>query len=97
MTSNQLLLPVNPLFIAAALPLLLFGGLAIAALGAPVLAVPGNHDIPLFDLWARLHRPYGRYSAAFGTNLEPVQRSPDLMVVGVNTTRPALSTSQSSL
>ena len=47
-------------------------------LGAPVLAVPGNHDIPLFDLWARLRRPYARYTAAFGADLEPVHRSPDL-------------------
>lgn len=57
-------------------------------LEAPVLAVPGNHDIPLFDLWARLRSPYGRYSAAFGTDLEPVHRSPELLVVCVNTTRP---------
>jgi 3',5'-cyclic AMP phosphodiesterase CpdA len=57
-------------------------------LGAPVLAVPGNHDIPLFDLWARLRSPYGRYSAAFGTDLEPVHRSPELLVACVNTTRP---------
>jgi 3',5'-cyclic AMP phosphodiesterase CpdA len=57
-------------------------------LGAPVLAVPGNHDIPLFDLWTRLRRPYARYSAAFGWELEPVHRSPDLMIVCVNTTRP---------
>ena len=56
-------------------------------LGAPVLAVPGNHDIPLFDLWARLRSPYGRYSAAFGIDLEPVYRSAELLVVGVNTTR----------
>lgn len=57
-------------------------------LGAPVLAVPGNHDIPLFDLWTRLRRPYARYIAAFGADLEPVHRSADLMVVCVNTTRP---------
>ena len=57
-------------------------------LGAPVLAVPGNHDIPLFDLWTRLRRPYARHSAAFGADLEPVHRSPDFMVVCVNTTRP---------
>lgn len=56
-------------------------------LGAPVLAVPGNHDIPLFDLWTRLRRPYAHYAAAFGTDLEPVHRSPELLVVGVNTTR----------
>lgn len=56
-------------------------------LGGPLLAVPGNHDIPLFALWTRLRRPYARYAAAFGTNLEPVHRSQDLLVVGVNTTR----------
>jgi 3',5'-cyclic AMP phosphodiesterase CpdA len=57
-------------------------------LDAPVLAVPGNHDIPLFDLWARLRRPYARYSAAFGEELEPVHSGADLLVIGVNTTRP---------
>ena len=57
-------------------------------LGVPVLAIPGNHDIPLFDLWTRVHRPYARYVAAFGEDLEPVHCSPELMVVCVNTTRP---------
>jgi len=52
-----------------------------------VLAIPGNHDIALFDLWARLTRPYARYSAAFGPELEPVHVGADLLVVGVNTTR----------
>jgi 3',5'-cyclic AMP phosphodiesterase CpdA len=56
-------------------------------LGAPVVAVPGNHDIPLFDLWARLRRPYGRHVTAFGADLEPVHDAPDLLVVCVNTTR----------
>jgi 3',5'-cyclic AMP phosphodiesterase CpdA len=56
-------------------------------LGAPVLAVPGNHDIALLDLWARLRRPYARYAREFGADLEPVYASPDLLVVGVNTTR----------
>ena len=56
-------------------------------LGAPFLAIPGNHDIPLFDLWARLSSPYARYIEAFGSDLEPFYASPDLMVVCVNTTR----------
>ena len=56
-------------------------------LGVPLLAVPGNHDIPLLDVWTRLRRPYARHVAAFGSELEPVHTSPDLMVVGVNTTR----------
>lgn len=56
-------------------------------LSAPVLAIPGNHDIPLFDLWTRVTRPYARYAAVFGADLEPVHSSPDLLVLGVNTTR----------
>ncbi|MBC7435369.1 MAG: metallophosphoesterase [Bdellovibrionales bacterium] len=57
-------------------------------LEAPVLAIPGNHDIPLFNLWARLGSPYAHYTDAFGADLEPVHRSSDLLVVCVNTTRP---------
>lgn len=56
-------------------------------LGAPVLAVPGNHDIDLFNLWTRMTRPYAHYARVFGTDLEPVHASPDLLVIGVNTTR----------
>ncbi len=56
--------------------------------GVPVLAIPGNHDIPLFDLWARLRRPYANHVAAFGRELEPAYCSADLMVLCVNTTRP---------
>ena len=56
-------------------------------LGLPLLAVPGNHDLPLFDLWTRVRRPYARHIEAFGDDLEPVHSSPDLMVVCVNTTR----------
>jgi len=57
-------------------------------LDAPFVAIPGNHDIPLFDVWTRLRRPYARHMAAFGAELEPVFSSPDLMVICVNTTRP---------
>ena len=58
-------------------------------LRAPALVIPGNHDLPLFDLWARWRHPYAHYIAAFGANLEPVHASPDLLVVCVNTTRAA--------
>ena len=44
-------------------------------LAAPLLAIPGNHDIPLFDLWARLRHPYARHCAAFGADLEPAHTS----------------------
>lgn len=54
---------------------------------AQCLAIPGNHDIPLFALWARLFSPYGRYAAAFGADLAPVVERPDCLVLGLNTTR----------
>jgi 3',5'-cyclic AMP phosphodiesterase CpdA len=60
----------------------------VARLGAPrVLAIPGNCDLPLFDLAARVRDPYGRYKAAFGSELEPSFRTRDCLVLGVKTTR----------
>ena len=64
----------------------------VGRLGAPVLALPGNHDIPLFNLAARLGWPYAGYLRAFGDKafgdaLAPVFSSPELLVIGVNTTR----------
>lgn len=59
----------------------------VERLGASVLAIPGNHDIPLLDLRARLAHPYARYARAFGADLEPMHSVPDLLVIGVNTTR----------
>ena len=56
-------------------------------LGAPLLAIPGNHDIALFNLWERLVRPYASYAEVFGADLQPVHTSPHLLVAGVNTTR----------
>lgn len=58
-------------------------------LAAPAtLAIPGNHDIPLLNLPARVLRPYGGFVRVFGDDLAPVHDDPDLLVIGVNTTRP---------
>ncbi len=54
---------------------------------APLIAIPGNHDVPLFNLVARVLRPYGAYARVFGADLEPSYESHDLVVLGVNTTR----------
>jgi 3',5'-cyclic AMP phosphodiesterase CpdA len=55
---------------------------------AKVLTLPGNHDIPLYNVFARMFSPYGGYMREFGRDLEPVLRLDDLFVVCVNTTRP---------
>jgi predicted MPP superfamily phosphohydrolase len=56
-------------------------------LSAPLLALPGNHDIPMFDFRKRIFDPYARYRKAFGNLLEPTHFSNELLVQCVNTTR----------
>lgn len=57
-------------------------------LSAPVfVAIPGNHDIPLFNVVARLFYPYAGFERVFGMNLEPEWRDRDVMILCVNTTR----------
>lgn len=56
------------------------------------MVVPGNHDIPLFNLAARLFDPYGNYSRLLAEPLESEFESEDLMVLGLNSTRPSRHT-----
>ncbi|WOD11897.1 metallophosphoesterase [Pseudomonas sp. NyZ704] len=57
-------------------------------LNAPLLSVPGNHDLPLFNLLARLFSPYRNYRRYFGDELEPEFETDRMLVIGVNSTRP---------
>lgn len=52
-----------------------------------LVALPGNHDIPLWHLPLRVARPYARYCAAFGDALEPSLETDELLLLAVNTTR----------
>ena len=59
-------------------------------LGVPHrLVIPGNHDIPLFNLAARVFFPYGGFERAFGRVLEPQVECDGFQLIGVNTTRPS--------
>lgn len=53
-------------------------------MAAPSLAVPGNHDVPMYRFWERLLAPFGAYSRHFASELEPAFSDPELFVVGVN-------------
>lgn len=55
-------------------------------LPAPVLAVPGNHDIP-YTAPARFTRPWARFEAIYGTT-DPVLRTAGAVVCGLNSARP---------
>ncbi|MCQ4325518.1 DNA repair exonuclease [Stutzerimonas stutzeri] len=52
------------------------------------LVIPGNHDIPLYNLFARFLTPYGNYRRHFGEELEPVFENEQMLVIGLNTTHP---------
>jgi 3',5'-cyclic AMP phosphodiesterase CpdA len=57
--------------------------------GVPqVLAIPGNHDIPMFNLLARIFSPYGYYRRYIDSNLAPIFENDDALIIGLNTTHP---------
>lgn len=51
------------------------------------LALPGNHDLPLFDVAARIWRPYAGYRRVFGNELELQHIDYQAMVLTADTTR----------
>ena len=57
----------------------------LRGLGAALVVVPGNHDIPWSP--ARLTAPFSEFRRQWQTT-EPVYRSGDLFVVGLNSVRP---------
>jgi 3',5'-cyclic AMP phosphodiesterase CpdA len=57
----------------------------LRSLGPPVLAVPGNHDLPYTA--ARFARPWAEFERVWETT-EPTASSPGLHVVGLNSARP---------
>jgi 3',5'-cyclic AMP phosphodiesterase CpdA len=58
----------------------------LRGLGRPVLAVPGNHDIP-YTFPARLTRSFRAFEHQWETT-EPTYASPTLHVIGLNSVRP---------
>ena len=60
----------------------------MARLKCPWLGVPGNHDIPLFNLPLRLVDPFRAYRRWIGQDLEPVMDLGGVRVIGLNTADP---------
>lgn len=55
--------------------------------GLSVLAVPGNHDVPLYDVARRFARPLDRYKRFIDDDLCPWFENETLAVLGLNTAR----------
>jgi 3',5'-cyclic AMP phosphodiesterase CpdA len=56
-------------------------------LPAPRLVVPGNHDVPLFNMAARFLDPYRGYRRHIAQDLEPVFEDAEMIAVGLNSAR----------
>jgi 3',5'-cyclic AMP phosphodiesterase CpdA len=54
------------------------------------LVVPGNHDVPLYDLYQRFFTPLARYRKSFAAQTEPEYVDGEIAAVGVNTARSAV-------
>lgn len=59
----------------------------VDSLNARTLAVPGNHDIPLYDVVSRFAAPLDYYRRYISSNLEPEYIDEEMIVLGVNTAR----------
>jgi len=51
------------------------------------VVVPGNHDVPLFNVFARLLNPFGGYRRWISPNLEPAYIDDEIAMIGLNSAR----------
>ena len=49
--------------------------------------MPGNHDVPLYNVLARFLRPLGGYRRVIDADLEPSYVDDEIAVLGINTAR----------
>lgn len=50
----------------------------------PTLVIPGNHDVPLYNVFDRLFRPLERYKALIRPEVDMVVRTRGILAVGLN-------------
>src|SRR6185369_11551022 len=53
----------------------------------PQIVVPGNHDVPLHNLFARFAQPLHKYRRYITDDLRPFYHDEEIAVLGVNTAR----------
>ncbi|WP_374300750.1 metallophosphoesterase [Paracoccus sp. (in: a-proteobacteria)] len=60
----------------------------LSRIEAPLMAVPGNHDVPLYNLPMRYLMPYAAYRRAMGPELSPTRQAGGVRVLGMNSVDP---------
>jgi 3',5'-cyclic AMP phosphodiesterase CpdA len=56
-------------------------------LNKPLFVIPGNHDIPLWNVFKRLSAPFMSYSRHISDDLSPFYADDEVAIVGINTVR----------
>ncbi|MCR6657090.1 MAG: metallophosphoesterase [Opitutus sp.] len=59
----------------------------LATLPQPQIVVPGNHDIPLYDVARRFLAPLARYRRWIAENTDPVFEDEEIFVAALNSAR----------
>ncbi len=59
----------------------------LSALPFPQIVVPGNHDVPLYNVSARFLHGLRRYRRYISADLEPFYADSEIVVLGLNTAR----------
>jgi 3',5'-cyclic AMP phosphodiesterase CpdA len=59
----------------------------LASLPTPQIVVPGNHDVPLHNVYARFHVPLNQYRRFITEDLEPFHSDDEIAILGINTAR----------
>lgn len=59
----------------------------------PRLVIPGNHDVPLYNISRRLTDPHRNYRESIQRDLNPVLRLPGAVLVGLDSTAPRMAIS----
>jgi len=59
----------------------------LEALPCPRLVVPGNHDVPFYDVARRFLRPLERYRRFIADDLEPMFVDTEVVALGLNSAR----------
>ncbi|MBP2298540.1 metallophosphoesterase family protein [Azospirillum picis] len=57
----------------------------------PYMVVPGNHDIPVYNVFRRFTNPLGHYRHYITTDLSPLHVDDEVAVLGINTVRSVIS------
>jgi 3',5'-cyclic AMP phosphodiesterase CpdA len=56
-------------------------------LPSPQIIVPGNHDVPLYNVFKRFLQPLDKYKRYITEDLEPFHADAEIAIMGINTAR----------